>query len=391
MTAHVAFITDQHFDRGKRWEEHLRIMDWIVRDLRERQPVAIALGGDIYEASPNPEEVRAACEWLVALANIAPVVGVRGNHDPQNSTAPFNLLQAAYPIRFYEAPAVHHFEWGAIACLPWPMRADLLALLPTEVPREQANQVATDALLAILRGMGSDLAQRDGCRLFLGHVQMRAATVSAGQPLRPGADFELGPEDLTLVGADAYLLGHIHRPSHGEMTINGAPCFYGGSPRRTAFGEVETKSYSLVSIDRPAIVSIVETPCTQMILAEDEWGQSAEGGYGWRDGWAGIGMGSVGGAEIRLRYRVASDQRDAARAAAERERLALLDMGAAAVKVEEQVRTVKRAKAPEVAQARSLPDKLDAYWASRGTTPDAERRARLMAKLGQLEAAAHNG
>lgn len=377
----AAFITDQHYDLSSRWTEHLHIMEFIVRDLRERRPSVIALGGDIYERSPRPEEVRAACEWLVALGQIAPVVGVAGNHDPADSTAPFNHLASTYPIRFYEEPAVHVFPWGAIACLPWPQRAQLLATVGQTVSRDEANQVATDALRAILGGLGQQLDEVGGHRLFLGHVQLRGASISTGQPMAPGQDFELGPDDLVLVGADAYMLGHVHRSSIGECNINGAPCWYGGSSRRTAFGELEAKGFSWVDLaQRPAAVSMVETPCTAMLLGEDEWADGA-----WLCGWTGLDPEAASGAEIRMRYKVAADQRDAARAAASIVEADLLARGAMSVKIEEVVRPVSRARAPEIATAPTLPDQLTQLWALRGIPVTEERRGRLLDLLSKLE------
>lgn len=64
------------------------------------------------------------------------------------------------------------------------------------------------------------------------------------------------------------------------------------------------------------------------------------------------------GAELRLRYSVTSDQRDAARVAAQRWRERALGAGAASVKVEEVVIVEARARAPEVAVAKTLDEKL---------------------------------
>jgi hypothetical protein len=93
----------------------------------------------------------------------------------------------------------------------------------------------------------------------------------------------------------------------------------------------------------------------------------------------------VRGAEVRFRYRVAADQRDAARAAAEGVRQMIVDVGAVHVKVEEVVRPTGTARAPEVAQAATLPDKLAALWRARGTTPAAERLEALLGKAHLLE------
>lgn len=386
----IAVISDQHFDASSRWEEHLRVMEWIVADLHERKPDLIALGGDLFERRPQPVEMAAATDWIRQLASIAEVVGVYGNHDVPQSLYPLERLDTKYPVRFYATPEAHPTEWGGIVCVPWPSRAQLLASIG-DVPREQANQIAADALRAVLVGLGQQLDQCPGKRVFLGHVQLRAATVSTGQPLAPGADFELGLEDLALARCDAYLLGHIHRSSIGEAEICGAPCFYPGSPRRTAFGEVERKGYAIVDLSSsPARVSLIETPCAPMLLLEDEWvtktASGADRAPGWRRGWAGIDARvHARGAELRLRYVVDADQREAARASASAIRAAMLEEGAVSVQVEPEVRPTLRARAPEVARAVTLRDKLEAHWAALGATPEEPRRGVLLSKLDMLE------
>lgn len=404
----VAVVADSHFDETSRFEECIRIHAWIAEQVRERKVDLVLHSGDVFERKSTPAERNAVAAWLLEVAEHCPVVVVRGNHDAVGDLQVFGKLAGRHEIIVAESASVERVRLSImgpddayvdVACLPWPRKAELLAASGTQ--GQEAQQLAQEALRAVLRGMGAEMADAlpppipgswaeppRGPRILLAHALVTGSMTSTGQPL-VGHEMELDLSDLALAQADFYALGHIHLAQH--WTIGGAPVVFPGSPRRTSFGETETKGFLVADFEETACSSweVVETPCTQMILAEDEWAQTPEGGYRWRGGWADIGA-PVGGSEIRLRYRVASDQRDAARAAVERERQALLDMGAAAVKVEEVVRAVKRAKAPEVALARSLPDKLSAFWASRGTTPDAERRARLMAKLGQIETEASN-
>ncbi|NUP13817.1 MAG: hypothetical protein HOW73_47890 [Polyangiaceae bacterium] len=382
----IALISDQHFDRSSRWEEHLRIMSWIVAELRENRPATILLGGDLFERKPTPEEMRAAIDWVRELADIAEVVGVYGNHDVENSLYPLTKLDTRHPVTIYAEPAVHETKWGAIACLPWPRRAQLLASIGAEVDHETANQIAFEALQNVLRWLGSEAESRaeGGARVLLSHCQVRGARVSTGQPLAPGADFELGLEDLALARADAYLFGHIHRRTEdGEWTIAGAPALYAGSPRRTAFGEVETKSYALVDVSkRPVWVDLVETPCAPMLLLEETAvdGSFPGGPLAHYDG-----VCTPRGAEIRFRYTVESQHRDAARADAEHWRKTWLECGAVSVKLEEVVRATLVARAPEIARATTLDAKLDALWKSRDVELDDERRARVFDRLRQIE------
>lgn len=371
--ARVGFLTDLHFDVHSRWDETLRIADWCVEALTAQQPAVIALGGDIFERRPCPLETRAVAEWLVRLAEIAPVVGVYGNHDVADSLAPMNLLESAYPIAIYDRPELLTRAGLKFALLPWPRKAGLLAE-GAATDHETSSSAAALALRNILRGMG---AYEPDC--FVGHVQVRGARVSTGQPMAPGADFELGLEDIGLARARAYLFGHIHLPDTYE--IAGAPALYGGSFRRTSFGELEDKSLVLADFAQPKVtIERITIPCTPMLQLGARW---QAGGMVLDSP-----LGDVTGAEIRLRYTTPSDERETARVAAAVIRDHLMTSGALAVRLEEQPVVTSRARTPEIAAAITLNAKLEALWANQKNAPEADRRARLLSKVTEIEESA---
>lgn len=411
----IACVSDSHFDHASRFEECVRLHDWIAADLERRHPDLICHAGDVFERKSTPEERLAVARWLRRLADIAPVLIVRGNHDVLGDLPIFARLRGRHPVHVEEAASVHVLNGIAVAALAWPRKSEILARLPaTSV--EASEQTAAEALRAVLRGLGDQLAQHEGPRLLLAHAMVRASRTSTGQPL-VGADFEVGLEDLALVRADAYLLGHIHlgqdwlithrlSPSascDGGTNADGAPVIYPGSPRRTAYGEIESKGYVFLGVD-PSVCGCsmgaamgacavcenrgrvtwdrVETPATPMFLLEYEWtdGMFCRNGAQLHE----ADLPPLESAEVRFRYRVASDQRDAARAAAAQVKAEWLALGAADVKVEEEVIAVNRARLPEVARMRTLADKLCALWRHRGNEPEPERRARLLAKAESL-------
>ena len=381
----VAFLTDLHICRELRWAECQRILEWSACEIEREIPDAITLGGDFFDRKPDVGEMRVLAEWLVRLGNVAPVYGVAGNHDPAGMSV-FDLLEAVHPITIAERPVVVPGDGKAhgldFVLLPWPRKAQLLAMLG-DVGKEEARLVGGELLLDVLRGLAAPSHSEAG-RCFVGHVQLRGAKVSVGQPLAPGADFEIGLEDLALAACDAYLLGHIHRPD--DMLAGGMPAVYGGSFRRCDFGEVEEKSLvyaTFTARGAPAQIERVRIPCTPLLLIEDEWTPN-----GWFRGESQHDS-EIQGAEIRFRYSVAADQREAARDAANRDAAELLARGAAAVKVEDEVKPVGAARAPEVARALTLRAKLEALWAVQGTTPDSVRAARLLSMADGLEEAAH--
>jgi len=223
------------------------------------------------------------------------------------------------------------------------------------------------------------MAQYDGPKLFLGHVMMRGSKTSTGQEL-VGCDLELGLDDLALVGADFYGLGHIHM--HQRWATPDAPVFYPGSPRRCNFGEAEPKGFIVADlVDDEVQWSFVETPARRMVTLD----------YSFDGELHPVGstvlevLSHVSDTEFRLRYRVPADQRDAAKTAVEKERQLLLENGAHSVKVEPQIIATTRARAPEVATAQTLTEKLEALWAARNDVPEPERGERLLGKARTLE------
>lgn len=376
----LAFIADSHFDESSRFEETIRLHDWIAEDLRGRKVDLIVHGGDVFERKSTPTERIAVANWLRATAEIAPVVIVRGNHDALGDLAIFRSLRTKHSITVEEAAGVHLVRGIAIAAVAWPRKAHLLARL--EGGHEESEQAAGDAMRAVLRGLGAELAEHDGPRILAMHAMVRGSVTSVGQPL-VGCDLELGLDDLALAGPHFVALGHIH--AHQDWMHGDLPIVYPGSPRRTAFGEVEEKGYLLVDLDGEgsALWERVIVPATPMLLGTDEWdGERAS----FVHGWDGIDVEAVRGAEIRLRYRVEADRREAAKAAAASVRVELIDrFGALSVKVEEEVIATVRARAPEIAAAKTLDEKLAALWRSRGVELEPSRTARLLARVHEIE------
>jgi DNA repair exonuclease SbcCD nuclease subunit len=295
-----------------------------------------------------------------------------------------------------------------VACLPWPRRASLLAWLGKPAGHEVVEAAGLEALRSILRGFAGAWRGFTGPKILLAHAMVRGSRQGPDQPIAPGCDFELGLEDLALAEATVNLLGHIHMPQEwvdgegpfepemGDIDPVGSgwvPTIYAGSPRRTAYaaGELEPKGYVVLEFEDGRLVQWerVPTPATPMRLLEAEW-NTALGAFGSEEA---VARGNAGlldplpdlkGAEVRLRYEVDAVAREEAGRGAAVLRDRLLAAGAIEVKVEEVVRPLCRARAPEVAAAATLPLKLQAYWKVRGIELGA-REPRVLARLQRLE------
>lgn len=383
----LALISDSHFDHSSRFEECVAIHDWIAEDIAKRGVDLILHGGDLFERKSVPEDRNAAAAWMQKLANVAPVVIVYGNHDARSDLFLLGELETINKIYVVDRPQVVPAGGVLVACMPWPRRKPIATAAGRELSLEGSAQAAHECMQVVL-GSLADQMDADAesharvPRVFLGHVMLRGASVAPGQPIAPGADFELGTEDLALVRADLYALGHIHMRQ--SAIAGGAPVMYPGSPRSCDFGEPGDKTYAIIDFagSSPSI-TYVPTPARKMLLLEAPWVPKLKAFLESPVSWP---LGHMRDAEVRFRYSVDAEHREEAKreAALIRDRW-LADEGVHSVRVEEQVETTTRARAPEVAAARTLPEKLDAMYRSQGREPEPAVRDRLFQKLAILE------
>src|SRR5690606_16478370 len=126
-----------------------------------------------------------------------------------------------------------------------------------------------------------DAMARESPALLVAHAMVSGSATSSGQPL-VGCDLELGLEDIATARCPV-VLGHVHKAQAWETVPRGEPVIYTGSPRRTAFGEIEEKGVVVLTFDGEELVSWerVETPCRPMWLVEGEAVRPELGGPGW--------------------------------------------------------------------------------------------------------------
>lgn len=387
----VAIVGDSHWDETKRFDECMRLHGWIAADAKVRGVDLVLHGGDVFERKSTPREREAAFAWFQEMAEIAPVVCIRGNHDTVGDLPLLQRLDSYHPITVVETSGVVEIDFDGgtalVACVAWPRKSALLAATGAD-SHQDGEELAANALRNVLRGLGDELAGHDGPTMLLMHAMVQASMTSSGQPM-VGAELEITLADLGLARAGAYFLAHIHM--FQEWRINGAWCGFPGSPRRTNFGEIEPKGYLVATFEGSVCtdVEFVEVPATPMVHVDDEWGPDPDRGGepGWLAGAHGLPT-SCAGVELRFRYRVARDQRQAAAAAADRWEAEWLAEGAISVQVEEVVRIEQRTRADLIAADASLEDKVAAFWKAKGYDPG-ERLTMLRSKLGQLKETVH--
>lgn len=395
----IAITGDGHCDERSRFDEWKRVHAWMADDWYERGVSLVLNAGDLYERKSTPDERNAMAAWVRKVGQTAEQIIVRGNHDAMHDLLLLQELHTNHKITVLEHPQVvsvgtNQGPGPLVACLPWPRKAGILKhAADLGIGNEGAELLVHDALQQILRGLGqqaemvSTLSGGRRPKILLSHAMVRAATTSLGQPL-VGCDMEVGLDDLRLAKCDLYALGHIHRHQEWKgideadmaAKLTQGDVLYAGSPRRTAFGEVEEKSYVLYDTDTGSWQRI-PTPCTPMLLWEAEWQTDSDGNAGFTSV---FGPGAEG-AEIRFRYTVNADEREAASYKAEDYKQDWLRLGAVSVTLEPQTVTLSTAKAPTVAEANGIPDKLRAMWELREENLGAKKEERLLDGLAELE------
>ena len=228
-----------------RLDEARRALDEIAEIAREETPDAILVAGDLLDRRPVDEEPLGVClEALAALADIAPVVVVTGNHDDEAFWGHLGPWMAGRGITLGHAlaepdAAVRTIETasGALhaALVPWPAPGELAQ--PAGADAGGARRRFTRWATAHVAAVSAELAgrrARGGVSVLVGHLMIAGARTGGGErALSLGPASAIGGEDLP--EADYTALGHIHL----AQPIPGAPgaAHYCGSPIALDFSE----------------------------------------------------------------------------------------------------------------------------------------------------------
>lgn len=236
----------------------------VVRETAEREHVdLVAFSGDMFDrAIHNSEAARLPDlidEWT-RIDSFCPIVGITGTptHDVAGSyhaivracdNHGFTLLEPGTPLFLHDGTVGESRDGGKyigdgrllILGCPEPSKEWFLAD-KNGLGREQAAEAVTAGMRQLLLGLGAIRKEHaDLPCLMLYHGAVAGASLANGQALPPGG-IQIGREDLALVGADYYALGHIH----AAQQIGDLPAFYAGSAYPCNWGETDQKGCYLV-------------------------------------------------------------------------------------------------------------------------------------------------
>ncbi len=237
-----------------------------------------AIAGDLFEhpvqntANSGLPELQ---KRIQKMMNLAPVVAVRGTstHDAEgcydifvetNAEHSFTLLDPhkEYYLRsseVYEYPAVKPDGIDDLLILGCPEPSKEWFLADKRMGRDEANEAIKDGMRNMLLGFGAIRKQYpDIPCLFVGHLNISGATMANGQQVRQN-EITIGRDDLAMVGASYYALGHIHLAQQigHPSDIGMMAAYYCGSAYPVNWGETEQKRFNLAGLgDNNGLVGI---------------------------------------------------------------------------------------------------------------------------------------
>lgn len=377
-------IGDVHLQAGHaRNADRLASLDQIVADgLALEHLAAWLIPGDLFHTRSSVTDRNELAERLTRMAAAAPIVLVRGNHDQPGDLDIFARLKATWPVYLATRPgvllvALATGETAAIACLPYPDRFGLVA---AGVAPGDVVPTAGELLDVICMQLAHELAVArvsGAIPLFAGHVNVRGAVMSTGQP-SIGVEIELDQAMLARLPVVYCALNHIHKPQEVGAGV------FAGSIAAMDHGETEAKSYVVVeAVRRPDgswESSWVRRPLVTPPMFHVE-GELTRDGFSWQvvgeeaphDGaaidWTGC--------DVRVRYTFKASERAALNEDLVRPNFA----GALRLKVEPIAILDRALRSQAVADARTLSDKLVAYASTAGVVASEA----VLTKLARLE------
>jgi exonuclease SbcD len=337
----------------------------------EVHPNLIVIAGDINHRASDPNGRNQAAEHIQKLADIAPVLIVRGNHDAPGDLMIFARLQAKNKIWVHETPNTLVFKESeshivAIHTMPWFTKTAWLATHKEE-SKESSDRAVGDLALQYIQNVVLNTPGVD-VHILVAHLMINGARVQNHQPLI-GQGVTVGQYDLPEAGLFAAILGHIHL----KQEFTSPRFFYNGSIAALNYGETPDKYFSILDTHSGDVEWIrLNTVGRYQIDIDFPFTDD-----GLKNSLAGRDF-IITGSRIAVNLRV-PDGENVSQAKGEIERYFSL-YHPIQLDIRPQLIPKTELRSQEIAHAHSLSDKLRAYWKAT-TEPDAESQKDMLEKL----------
>jgi exonuclease SbcD len=389
----VAHLSDLHITEGPALDDQRADLRRVVDLILDAQPDLVVLTGDYYGRTvphrPTPRERAVLEPELVRLADVAPVLALEGNHDHGEALGLARQLGGSYPITVLAGAGAQtiHTPAGPVQVyhLAYPTRRWLLAGRPPAGVAEGRAQ-ALAQLHGLLAAWGGRMTRQRVAApeipiLFLGHFQVRGSTLSSGEVLSTG-ELEVERAALSTLPVDYGALGHVHARQEVAPGV-----WYVGDPWPVDFGEVGPRGFHLVDLKAglPPAVEFVASGARPWVTVRYRWAADREDGAPrWIERPSSAELQALAGAVVRARLVVPDVHAASCPWDAELEALGAI---AHRLKGERVIEPTVRVRAPEVAAAATLDDKVAAWWNTLEARPDAQDQAAALDALAELQSA----
>lgn len=251
---------------AERIEEHAALLKQARGCILGIRPDLVLVAGDLCGVTvphrPHPSERNALCRFLVDIADVAPVLVVRGNHDPMAEHVFLGWLAGEHPVVYAEEPIFVDAGPAVVGLLPWidasrvPAGDDWVGGV-----HQRWFEVLTAAKseLAMARADGKPV-------LLLAHAAVSGGRISEHNPVVGTTDPLLDLGTIMPKGTfDAGFFGHWHLPQ--ELRGGSGPAWYVGSLWASQWGEPTERGFAVWDSDRPKALErhVLEQPARVVV------------------------------------------------------------------------------------------------------------------------------
>ncbi|MFC6051289.1 exonuclease sbcCD subunit D [Acinetobacter sp. Ac_877] len=266
MTVRFFHTSDWHlgqfFYNHSRQFEHEQFLSWLIQQIKEKQPHALLIAGDIFDViNPASAAQKQLYQFLADAHDVAPhmqTLMIAGNHD-----SGYRIEQVEPLLEKYNAKAVGVIAWNEDKSLnldrllqpiydehkkivAWCLTLPFLR--PAEITGFNDQTTNSQSAIAYLHQQLISAAKQrksdDQALILMSHAHMQGGETSDSErPIIIGNEEALSTSLFDDV-IDYVALGHLHKP----QKVGQAHIRYSGSPIPLSFSEINYK-HQVVDIE----------------------------------------------------------------------------------------------------------------------------------------------